>query len=146
MLLLSHPQSDREMFDALRARAAGLLVKDARAWQLGDAVRAVAAGDGDLLPSLARRLIDEFATLPESTRPTQDLLAELTRREREVVALVARGMSNHEIAAYLVISPATAKTHVSRALGKLAARDRAQLVTLAYETGLVVPRSAPNSA
>ena len=146
VLVLSQAESDAELLDALRAGAGSLLVKDARPWQLIDAVRAVASGGGVLSPSVARRLIDEFAALPDRTRPTPGGLAELTRREVEVVALVACGMSNRDIARHLVISPATAKTHVSRALGKLALRDRAQLVTLAYETGLVVPRTSPNAA
>jgi DNA-binding NarL/FixJ family response regulator len=146
VLVLSQAESDEELFHTLRAGAGGLLVKDAQPRQLVDAIRAVAGGGGVLSPSIARRLIDEFAALPERTRPCPDGLAELTPREREVVALVAGGMNNLEIAAHLVISPATAKTHVSRALGKLDVRDRAQLVTLAYETGLIVPRAPLNAA
>jgi len=134
---------------ALVRGVSGYLLKDAGASELVGAVRAVAAGDGVLSPRVARRLMDELAAMPEPDRPAPEQLEELTPRELEVVALVARGMSNQEIAEHLVVSPATAKTHVSRALCKLRARDRAQLVTLAYESGLVVPapprRSRPGA-
>jgi DNA-binding NarL/FixJ family response regulator len=140
VVMLSRHASDGSMLDALRSGVSGFLLKDTRPGQLLDAVRAAAAGESFLSPKVARRLIDELAALPETTRPSPQLLDELTPRELEVVALVAGGMSNREIAEHLVLSPATAKTHVSRALRKLDARDRAQLVTLAYESGLVAPR------
>jgi DNA-binding NarL/FixJ family response regulator len=124
--------------DALRAGASGFLVKDTEPEDLLHGVRVAARGDALLSPSITRRLIGEFvARRPESFVPGAGIL---TAREREVVVLVARGLSNDEIAAHLVISPATAKTHVSRAMSKLAARDRAQLVVFAYESGLVRPR------
>jgi DNA-binding NarL/FixJ family response regulator len=134
--------ADELVLPALRAGAAGaLLDEDADATHVVGAVRAVAAGDGFLSPNVARRVIDEFAALPDTGRPSPEQLDELTPRELEVVSLVARGMTNSEIAEHLVVSPATAKTHVSRALLKVHARDRSQLVTLAYECGLVVPRA-----
>jgi DNA-binding NarL/FixJ family response regulator len=140
VVMLTGSETDEYVFGALRAGVRGFLLKDAGADELGDAVRAVADGEGVLSPGVARRLMEEFAALPESNRPRPEQLDELTPRELEVVALVAMGMSNLEIAQHLVVSAATAKTHVSRALRKLDARDRSQLVTLAYETGLVVPR------
>ena len=141
ILILTACESDEGVFGSLRAGVGGFLLKDASAAELAGAVRAVAGGGGSLSPRIARRLLDEFAALPETRRPRPEQLDELTPRELEVVALVAGGMSNQEIAERLVVSPATAKTHVSRALRKLGLHDRAQLVTLAYETGLVVPRS-----
>jgi DNA-binding NarL/FixJ family response regulator len=129
---------DEYVFEAMRIGASGFLVKDTEPTELLRGVRAVAAGDALLSPGITRRLISEFASRSRATAPSDDL-ARLTEREREVVALVAEGLSNDEIAARLVLSPATAKTHVSRAMVKLAARDRAQLVVLAYETGLVRP-------
>jgi DNA-binding NarL/FixJ family response regulator len=129
---------DEYVFDAIRAGASGFLVKDAEPQELVQAVRVVAAGDALLSPSVTRQLIEEFATRAKEPVAAGGL-EELTDREREVVALVAEGLSNDEIAERLVVSPATAKTHVSRAMGKLRARDRAQLVVLAYETGLVRP-------
>jgi DNA-binding NarL/FixJ family response regulator len=146
VLLLDGSEIEPQLYDALRAGVSGFLLKDARPSELREAVKAVAAGDGVVAPVVARVLLNELAALPETTRPRPDELSELTRRELEVVALVAGGMSNLEIAEYLVISPATAKTHVSRALCKLTARDRAQLVTFAYESGLVVPRAALSAA
>ncbi len=132
---------DEYVFQALRAGAAGFLLKDTEPVDLLRAVRSAAAGDALLSPAITRRLIEEFTARPEH-RPIQvSALERLTDREREVVALVAGGLTNDEIAATLVISPATARTHVSRAMVKLAARDRAQLVVLAYESGLVTPRS-----
>jgi DNA-binding NarL/FixJ family response regulator len=142
IVILSDGDADELLLPALRAGAAGaLLDEDADATQVVGAVRAVAAGEGFLSPNVARRLIDEFAALPDTGRPSPEQLDELTPRELEVVSLVARGMTNAEIAEQLVVTPATAKTHVSRALLKVHARDRAQLVTLAYECGLVVPRA-----
>ncbi len=124
---------------ALRAGASGFLVKDTEPAELLQAVRVVARGDALLSPSVTRRLIADLVSRPERTPPSAGILAVLTEREREVVALVATGLSNDEIAARLFLSPLTAKTHVSRAMTKLSARDRAQLVVLAYESGLVTP-------
>jgi DNA-binding NarL/FixJ family response regulator len=126
------------VFDAIRSGASGFLVKDTRPAALIEAVRVVAGGDALLSPSITRRLIAEFAARAKEP-PRSEALDELTDREREVMALAASGLSNDEIAERLVVSPATAKTHVSRAMLKLGARDRAQLVVLAYETGLVRP-------
>ncbi len=129
---------DEYVFEAVRIGASGFLVKDTEPRDILAGVRAVAAGDALLSPGVTRRLIAEFAARSrEAPRPT--LLDPLTDREREVVALVGEGLSNDEIATRLVLSPATAKTHVSRAMIKLHARDRAQLVVMAYESGLVRP-------
>jgi DNA-binding NarL/FixJ family response regulator len=130
---------DEYVFEAIRSGASGFLVKDTEPEELIHAVRVVAAGDALLSPSVTRRLIGEFATRAKEPQPSRGL-DELTDREREVVALVAEGLSNDEIAQRLVVSTATAKTHVSRAMGKLGARDRAQLVVIGYESGLVRPR------
>ena len=140
VLVVGRCETDEDLFGALRAGARGFLVKDTDADDLLRAVRSVAEGDGLLSPSATRRLIDEFAAQPDLQRPVPEELEELTAREREVMALAAMGLSNGEIAEQLVVSPATAKTHVSRAMGKVGARDRAQLVTLAYQTRLVEPR------
>jgi DNA-binding NarL/FixJ family response regulator len=140
ILCLSASDTDERVLPALRAGIRGFLLKDGRPDQVADAVRAVAGGDAALAPSVVRRLMAELAAQPDVRRHTPGQLEELTAREREVVALVAGGLSNGEIAEHLVVSPATAKTHVSRALCKMRARDRAQLVRLAYETGLVVAR------
>jgi DNA-binding NarL/FixJ family response regulator len=129
---------DEYVFEAVRIGASGFLVKDTEPAELLRGVRAVAAGDALLSPGVTRRLIGEFANRSRRTSGPE-LLSPLTDREREVVSLVGEGLSNDEIAARLVLSPATAKTHVSRAMVKLQARDRAQLVVLAYETGLVRP-------
>ena len=139
VVILTTFELDEYVFEALRSGASGFLVKDTEPADLLRAVRAAAAGDALLSPGVTRRLIEEFATRakPAGLAPQLDLL---TEREREVMALVAEGLSNDEIAARLVVSPATAKTHVSRAMIKLNARDRAQLVVFAYETGLVAPR------
>ena len=123
----------------MRIGASGFLVKDTEPAELLRGVRAVAAGDALLSPGVTRRLIAEFATRSRPDVTAGSCSSPLTEREREVVALVGEGLSNDEIAARLVVSPATAKTHVSRAMIKLQARDRAQLVVLAYETGLVRP-------
>jgi DNA-binding NarL/FixJ family response regulator len=142
IVIVSDRDADELLLPALRAGAAGaLLEEDVDATQVVGAVQAVAAGEGFLSPNVARRVIDEFAALPDTARPRPEQLDELTPRELEVVSLVALGMTNAEIAEQLVVTPATAKTHVSRALLKVHARDRAQLVTLAYECGLVVPRA-----
>jgi DNA-binding NarL/FixJ family response regulator len=137
VVMLTTFDHDEYVFEALHAGAAGFLLKDVDADELRDAVRVVAAGDALLSPSVTRRLISEFVSRPRSRRSPPPELGELTEREREVLALVAAGLTNDEIAARLVISPATAKTHVSRILLKLGARDRAQLVVIAYESGLV---------
>jgi RNA polymerase sigma factor (sigma-70 family) len=139
VLILTTFEVDEYVFDALRAGASGFVVKDIEPVELLQAVRVVARGDSLLSPSVTRRLIAEFASRPERRRVSSSTLDVLTEREREVLTLVAAGRTNEEIAAELVVSPATAKTHVSRAMSKLDARDRAQLVVLAYETGLVTP-------
>jgi len=129
---------DEYVFEAIRSGASGFLVKDTEPDELLQAVRVVAGGDALLSPSITRRLIEEFAAHAKEPQPTEGL-EQLTAREREVMALVAAGLSNDEIAQRLFVSPATAKTHVSRAMVKLGARDRAQLVVIAYESGLVRP-------
>jgi DNA-binding NarL/FixJ family response regulator len=138
IVILTTFEHDEYIFEALRGGASGFLVKDAEPSELIRAVRTAAEGDSLLSPSVTRTLIAEYAAhaKPASLAPSLDVL---TEREREVVTHVAAGLSNDEIAARLVISPTTAKTHVSRAMTKLAARDRAQLVVYAYETGLVTP-------
>ena len=129
---------DEYIFEAIRAGASGFLVKDTEPGELVQGVRVVAGGEALLSPSVTKQLIAEFAVRAKEPQ-TPDSLGELTDREREVVALVAEGLTNEEIAGRLFVSPATAKTHVSRAMGKLRARDRAQLVVIAYESGLVRP-------
>jgi DNA-binding NarL/FixJ family response regulator len=141
VVILTTFELDEYVFEALRTGASGFLVKDTEPVDLLRGVRAVAAGDGLLSPSVARRVIGSFATASARGRRPEPPpeLDQLTDREREVMALVAEGLSNDEIAARLVISPATAKTHVSRTMIKLGARDRAQLVVHAYEAGLIRP-------
>ena len=141
VLILTTFDLDEYVYDALQAGASGFLLKDAPPESLFEAVRVVAAGDALLAPAVTRRLIAEFARLrpPQRTRP-EDLEA-LTRREVEILGLVAAGLSNHEIAERLVLSNETVKTHVSHVLRKLGLRDRAQAVVAAYESGLVVPGS-----
>ena len=129
---------DEYVFEAIRSGASGFLVKDTEPEELVQAVRVVAGGEALLSPSVTKQLIAEFAARAKEPQ-APDSLEELTEREREVLALVAEGLSNEEIAERLVVSPATAKTHVSRTMGKLRARDRAQLVVIAYESGLVRP-------
>jgi len=141
VVILTNYGFDEYVFNALRAGASGFLVKDTDPASLLHAVRQVARGDTLLSPTITRRLVEEFVSRPPNG-DSSAALAELTSREREVVALVAGGLSNDEIATRLSISPVTAKTHVSRAITKVNARDRAQLVVLAYESGLVTPRSA----
>jgi DNA-binding NarL/FixJ family response regulator len=131
---------DEYVFEAIRAGATGFLLKDAEPTELLRAIRLAAAGEALMAPTVTRRLIAEFAARPEHRTIDSTALRELTDREREVVALVAGGLSNEEIAAELYISPATARTHVSRAMIKLNARDRAQLVVFAYESGLIRAR------
>ena len=143
VLILTTFEVDEYVFEALRAGASGFVLKDIEPAELLQAVRVVAHGDALLSPTITRRLIAEFAGRPEQRRIRSADLDSLTEREREVMALVAAGRNNDEIAADLYVSPATAKTHVSRAMAKLGARDRAQLVVLAYESGLVAPRVRP---
>ena len=140
VVVLTTLELDEYVFGALRAGASGFLLKDIDPPDLLAAVRVVAAGEALLAPRLTRRLIEAFVEQDRraGARGDGDLLAELTPREREVLALVGRGLSNTEIADELILSPLTAKTHVARLFGKLDARDRAQLVVLAYESGLVV--------
>ena len=138
IMILTTFELDEYVFDAIRAGAAGFLVKDTKPGDLIEAVRVVAAGEALLSPSVTRRLIGEFAARAKEP-PRSAVLEELTDREREVMALAAAGLSNEQIAERLVVSSATAKTHVSRAMIKLGARDRAQLVVIAYESGLVRP-------
>jgi DNA-binding NarL/FixJ family response regulator len=138
ILILTTFELDEYLFDALRYGASGFLVKDTEPADLVTAVRVVAAGDALISPGMTRRLVAEFAARAKEPAGTADL-AVLTDREREVMALVAGGLSNDEIAGRLYLSPATARTHVSRAMIKLGARDRTQLVVLAYESGLVRP-------
>jgi DNA-binding NarL/FixJ family response regulator len=138
IVILTTFDMDEYVFEALRVGASGFLVKDTEPVELLRGIRAVAAGDGLLSPGVTRRLIAEFAGRTPTPAPPRELDS-LTDREREVMALVGAGLSNEEIAAQLYVSPATAKTHVSRAMVKLAARDRAQLVVFAYEAGLVRP-------
>jgi len=139
LLILSPSEEDDEVFAALRAGASGFLLRDTDPAELIQGARSVAEGETALSPRVLRRVIAKLASQPDPGLPGPEQLDELTPREREVMALVATGLHNVEIAEHLVISRATAKTHVSRVLRKLHARDRAQLVTLAYETGLVVP-------
>jgi len=142
IIILTTFDLDEYLFDALRSGASGFLIKDTEPADLVRAVRVVAQGDSLLSPGVTRRLIAEYAARARPAQPAARLDA-LTDREREVMALVAEGLSNDEIAERLVMSRATARTHVSRAMTKLAARDRAQLVVLAYESGLVRPGWAP---
>lgn len=139
ILILTTFDLEENVYAALAAGASGFLLKDATPEQIVEGVRVLAAGESLLAPSVTSRLVREFARRPTSGRPRGEHLASLTDRETEVLGLVAHGMSNAEIADRLVISHATAKTHVSRVLAKLGARDRAQLVVAAYEAGLVVP-------
>jgi DNA-binding NarL/FixJ family response regulator len=144
VVILTSYGLDEHIYAALRAGAAGFLVKDTEPEDLLHGIRVAARGEALLSPVVTRRLIAEYVSRPP--RSGRDaVLAVLTNRERETVALAARGMSNDEIAARMVISVATAKTHISRAMTKLRARDRAQLVVVAYESGLVTPSGAPPS-
>ncbi len=139
VIILTTFESDEYVYQAIRAGASGFLVKDSEPAELIQAVRVVARGEALLSPSITRKLITDLASRPDSPRPTGHELDVLTEREREVMTLVAAGLSNDEIAGRLYVSPLTAKTHVSRIMTKLDAHDRAQLVVLAYECGLVVP-------
>ncbi|MEM9035535.1 MAG: response regulator transcription factor [Actinomycetota bacterium] len=137
VLVLTTFDLDQYVYGALEAGASGFLLKDTVPGQLLDAIRVVAAGEALLAPSVTRRLIADFTARPDPETAVE--LADLTEREREVLAAVGRGRSNDELATELIISPLTAKTHVSRLRSKLGARDRAQLVVIAYRTGLVSP-------
>jgi DNA-binding NarL/FixJ family response regulator len=140
ILILTTFDLDDYVYEALQAGASGFLLKDVPAERLFEAIRVVAGGEALLAPAITRRLIAEFARLrPRQVRP--DALSELTPRETEILGLVAEGLSNREIAERLVLSDETVKTHVSHVLRKLGLRDRAQAVVIAYETGLVVPRT-----
>jgi DNA-binding NarL/FixJ family response regulator len=141
VLILTTFDLDEYVFDALRAGASGFLLKDVKAEQLFEGVRVVAAGDALLAPGVTRRLISEFSRIrpPAAAAPATAALGTLTPRETEVLRLVATGLSNTEIAARLVVTEETVKTHVSRLLAKLGLRDRTQAVVTAYESGLVVP-------
>ena len=139
ILILTTFDLDEYVHRALRAGASGFLLKDTSPAELLEAIRVVAGGEALLSPSITRRLIEEFVGRPDHPRGPIPELGRLTAREQEVLALVGRGMSNAEIAEHLVVSPATSKTHVSRVMTKLGARDRAQLVVIAYESGLVRP-------
>jgi len=139
VIILTTYESDEYVYQALRAGASGFLVKDTEPAELIQAVRVVARGDALLSPSVTRRLITDVARRPARQPVDDQVLTVLTEREREILSLVAEGLSNDEIAARLYLSPLTSKTHVSRILSKLNARDRAQLVVIAYETGLVTP-------
>ena len=141
VLVLTTFDLDEYVYKALRVGASGFLLKDAGPRELLNAIRVVATGDALIAPSITRRLIAEFAARRDPNEPPA-AVAELTEREREILRLVARGLTNAEISGRLVISPLTTKTHVSRILRKLDCRDRAQLVALAYESGLVTPGDA----
>jgi DNA-binding NarL/FixJ family response regulator len=143
VVMLTTFDLDDYVYEALRAGASGFLLKDSPRHDLIAAVRAAAAGDALLAPSVTRRLIEAFARRPPETSPSPSRLASLTARERDVLLLLARGRSNAEIAAVLFVSEATVKTHVGNLLAKLGLRDRVQAVILAYETGIVVPGTPP---
>jgi DNA-binding NarL/FixJ family response regulator len=141
VLILTTFEVDQYVFEALRAGASGFLGKGVEPAELIDAIRVVARGDALLSPRAVRGLIDQFLAQPEVDRSTvPDRLASLTEREREIIGLVATGLSNDDIAEQLVVSPMTVKTHVNRAMVKLDARDRAQLVVIAYQSGLIRTR------
>jgi DNA-binding NarL/FixJ family response regulator len=143
VVILTTYDLDEYIFDAFRAGASGFLLKDAPPEQLVDAIRLAARGDSLLSPSVTRRLVEEFARIPTGTHAVP-ALDELTARELDVLKLIARGLSNSEIADELVVSEATVKTHVARILDKLDCRDRVQAVVVAYESGLVQPGGHPS--
>jgi DNA-binding NarL/FixJ family response regulator len=146
ILIVTTFDEDEHVFEALRSGASGFVLKDTPPEHLLDAIRVVAAGDALLTPSITRRLITEFARRPRAVPPADEALGQLTPREHEVLEQVAAGLSNAEISANLHLSVATVKTHVSRLLTKLNARDRAQLIVIAYETGIARPgREHPGS-
>jgi DNA-binding NarL/FixJ family response regulator len=137
VIVLTTFELDEYVFDALRHGASGFLIKDTKPAELLRAIRVVSTGEALLSPSVTRRVVREFATRPARVAKPHPRLETLTERERQIVGLVGEGLSNEEIAGRLVVSPATARTHVSRAMVKLGARDRAQLVVFAYQSGLV---------
>ena len=139
VIILTTFESDEYVYQAIRSGASGFLLKDAEPADLLQAVRVVARGDALLAPSVTRRLITDLVSRPQRPPADRRALRRLTEREREVLSLVAAGLSNDEIAGKLFVSPLTSKTHVSRIMTKLDARDRAQLVVMAYESGLVTP-------
>jgi DNA-binding NarL/FixJ family response regulator len=141
VLILTTYDTDANVFEALQAGASGFLLKDAGPAELLHAIRVIAAGDALLAPRITRRLISQFTAHRTATQAAENRLAVLTERERQVLTLVGQGLSNDEIGAELFLSPATARTHVSHAMAKLGARDRAQLVVIAYQTGLVSPNT-----
>ena len=143
VLMLTTFDLDEYVYAAMRAGASGFLLKDTPAKELADAVRVIADGNALLAPSVTKRLIEEFAKRPEQQNNTMSLPDDLTEREQEALQLLARGMSNREIAEEMFVGEATAKTHVSRLLTKLCVRDRVQAVVLAYESGIVQPGSGP---
>jgi DNA-binding NarL/FixJ family response regulator len=145
VLILTTFESDEYVYEALQAGASGFLVKDTEPEELLRAIRVVARGDALLSPGITRRLIADIAARGPSRPSTHPLLSELTDREREVMTLVAHGLSNDEIAGQLFLSPLTVKTHVGRAMLKLGARDRAQLVVIAYQSGLVASGESPRA-
>ncbi|MGH2913688.1 MAG: response regulator [Solirubrobacteraceae bacterium] len=145
VLILTTFESDEYIYEALEAGASGFLLKDTEPADLLQAIRVIARGDALLAPSITRRLIADIAARRPPRGSAHPALSELTDREREIMGLVATGLSNDEIAAQLYLSPLTVKTHVSRAMLKLGARDRAQLVVIAYRSGLVFPSSQPAS-
>jgi DNA-binding NarL/FixJ family response regulator len=142
VLVLTTYDLDEYVFGALRAGASGFLLKDASRERLLEAIRVVHAGEALLSPSITRRLIEDYASRTEPLRPPTKLLAGLTPREREILLLVARGLSNPEIAAHLVVTEATVKSHVGSMFAKLHLRDRVQAVVFAYENGFVLPGSS----
>jgi DNA-binding NarL/FixJ family response regulator len=139
ILMLTTFDLDEYVYEAMKAGASGFLLKNTAPHQLAEAIRTIAAGEALLAPSVTRRLIAEFVSRPRTDPSGPPELAELTQREREVLTLIARGLSNAEIAGELVLSQATVRTHVNRILSKLSLRDRTQAAVLAYETGLVRP-------
>ncbi|MEV4670213.1 response regulator transcription factor [Actinomadura sp. NPDC049382] len=145
VLILTTYDLDEYVFGALRAGASGFLLKDAPRERLLEAIRVVHQGEALLSPSITRRLIEDYAGRTDPVRPAPDLLAALTPREREMLLLVAQGLSNQEIAARLVVTEATVKSHVGSVFAKLHLRDRVQAVVLAYEHGIVVPGRRPDS-
>jgi DNA-binding NarL/FixJ family response regulator len=140
VIILTTFHHDEYVHAALRAGASGFLLKDAPPTEITTAIRAVAAGDAWLNPVVTRQLIDEFTSQPERHTPTPDQMTELTRREREVLVLLAQGLSNADVAEHLSISEATVRTYVSHVMTKLKVREKAQAVAAAYQTGLVQPR------
>ncbi|MGH3831923.1 MAG: response regulator [Pseudonocardiaceae bacterium] len=146
IIILTTYHVDEAVYAALRAGASGFLLKDAAPAEIATAIRAVAAGEGWLGAAVTRRLIDDFAAQPAQNTPTPAEMGQLTRREREVLTLLARGLSNADVAAKLFISEATVKTHLARVMAKLNVREKSQAVAAAYQTGLVqppTPRSRP---